>query len=50
MANEKVKVEMKGTGGGRWCTRETAKYSANRRRRRNDQEVIEEYLEEESDE
>jgi hypothetical protein len=44
MANEKVKAEMKGTGGGRWCTRETAKYSANRTRRRNDDTEIEEGL------
>jgi hypothetical protein len=34
MALAKIKTEMKGTGGGRWTTREDAKRSANKRRRR----------------
>lgn len=34
MALSNVKIEMKGTGGGRWTTREDAKRSANKRRRR----------------
>lgn len=33
MARAKIKTEMKGTGGGRWTTREDAKRSANGRRR-----------------
>jgi hypothetical protein len=33
MANAKVKTEMKGTGGGRWTTREDAKRSSRKRRR-----------------
>ena len=36
MALEKVKTEMKGTGGGRWCPREVAKKSSKKARRRND--------------
>jgi len=34
MALAKVKLEMKGTGGGRWTTRADAKKSATKRRRR----------------
>jgi hypothetical protein len=33
MANEKVKTEMHGTGGGRWCLRAVAKQSSKKLRR-----------------
>ena len=33
MANEKVKTEMKGTGGGRWTTRANAKKASKKARR-----------------
>ena len=33
MANAKVKTEMKGTGGGRWCKRAEAKKASKRARR-----------------
>jgi hypothetical protein len=36
MANQRVKPEMKGTGGGRWCKRAEAKTAANKARRRVD--------------
>lgn len=36
MANGKMKTEMKGTGGGRWTTREDAKRCSKKQRRAND--------------
>lgn len=33
MALEKVKTEMKGTGGGRWCPRADAKKASKKARR-----------------
>lgn len=33
MALAKIKTEMKGTGGGRWCTRSEAKAASKKRRR-----------------
>lgn len=40
MALEKVKTEMKGTGGGRWCPRAVAKHAARKARRKNDKREI----------
>ncbi|OGQ79470.1 MAG: hypothetical protein A2289_23840 [Deltaproteobacteria bacterium RIFOXYA12_FULL_58_15] len=42
MALEKIKTEMKGTGGGRWCTREVAKKSSKKIRRHNDKRAARE--------
>ena len=39
MALEKVKTEMKGTGGGRWTRRAIAKNAAKKRRRRADKKA-----------
>jgi hypothetical protein len=36
MALAKVKLEMKGTGGGRWTTRQDAKRSSKKHRRAQD--------------
>jgi len=44
MANEKVKTEMKGTGGGRWCTREVAKTASRKARRNNGKREIRDQL------
>lgn len=43
MALEKVKTEMKGTGGGRWTTRANAKKAAKKARRVADKKAIKEY-------
>jgi hypothetical protein len=40
MALAKVKTEMKGTGGGRYCHREEAKTAAKKRRRRADRREV----------
>ena len=40
MARERIKTEMKGTGGGRWCLRVVAKESANRGRRKADEDEV----------
>lgn len=53
MARERVKTEMKGTGGGRWCLRTVAKESADRGRRMADGSEADagyrEYLDERDD-
>lgn len=40
MALESVKLEMKGTGGGRWTRRQAAKDASKRLRRANDKKVV----------
>jgi hypothetical protein len=40
MAYAKVKIEMKGTGGGRWTTRESAKVASKKRRRAQDKRTV----------
>lgn len=42
MAHEKVKTEMKGTGGGRWCSRQVAKQASKKARRRAGKRAAEE--------
>lgn len=42
MALAKVKTEMTGTGGGRWCKREEAKKASKTRRRRQGKAAIKE--------
>jgi hypothetical protein len=42
MARANVKTEMKGTGVGRWTTREDAKKSSKRIRRENDKSAADE--------
>lgn len=44
MANEKIKTEMTGTGGGRWCPRAVAKQVSKKLRRRNAKREIREQL------
>lgn len=39
MGHERIKTEMKGTGGGRWTTRAEAKASSKKRRRRADKKA-----------
>ena len=41
MAHAKVKTEMKGTGGGRWCARAEAKSDSKTRRRQVDRKECE---------
>jgi hypothetical protein len=40
MARGNIKTEMKGTGGGRWDTRENAKRNANKARREADKKAV----------
>jgi hypothetical protein len=40
MALEKVKTEMNGTGGGRWCKRAEAKKAAKKARRAADKKAV----------
>lgn len=42
MAHGKIKTEMKGTGGGRWTTRQDAKDTSKKKRRLNDKAAIKE--------
>jgi hypothetical protein len=44
MANARVKTEMKGTGGGRWCPRAEAKKASKKARRTNDKKAQKEDL------
>jgi hypothetical protein len=44
MANGKIKTEMTGTGGGRWCPRAVAKQVSKKTRRRNAKREIREQL------
>ncbi len=41
MAHAKIKTEMKGTGGGRWCARAEAKSDSKTRRRQMDKKECE---------
>jgi hypothetical protein len=40
MALEKVKTNMHGTGGGRWCSRNEAKTASRKARRKEDKREI----------
>jgi hypothetical protein len=42
MANGRIKTEMKGTGGGRWCPRAEAKKVSKKARRRLDKKASKE--------